>query len=121
NRPLDDLLGPGLQHMPSRKGPKTSWVLGVAVVDLLIQLFPAEAHLVGVHHDDEVAGIHVRGELGLMLAPEDGRNPAGEAPQGFSLGVDNIPFALYLARLGLVSLHGQPAPSIAGLGNKKGA
>jgi hypothetical protein len=37
------------------------------VIDLVLQLVPGDGDLLGIHHDDKIAGIHTRCKNRLVL------------------------------------------------------
>jgi hypothetical protein len=80
-------------------------VAGVAVRDLLGLLAAGEPDAAGVDHDHVVAGVGVGCVDGLVLALEDGGDLRREAPEYHVVGVDDVPTALDVARLGSVGLH----------------
>ena len=47
--------------------------------------------LLGVHDDDEIAGVDVRRVLRLPLAAQRVGDARGETPEGLALGVDDVP------------------------------
>ena len=53
------------------QAPKATRVPGVVVEDLLVLLAAGQPNPAGVHHDDVVAGVGVRGEDRLVLAAQD--------------------------------------------------
>jgi hypothetical protein len=75
-------------------------VAGVPVGDLVVPLRPGQGDLAGVDDDDEVADVHVRGVLGLVLAAEQDRGLAGESAEHHIGGVDDVPGPGDLAGLG---------------------
>jgi hypothetical protein len=77
----------------------------VAVVPLLVELVAGDLDLLGVDDDDEVAGVDVRCVLGLALAAERVGDLGRQAAERLALGVDEIPLARDLSRLGAVGLH----------------
>jgi hypothetical protein len=79
----------------------------VPVVHLLVELVTGDADLLRVDDDDEVAGVDVRGVLRLVLAAQRVRDRGRQAPEGLPLGVDEVPLARDLSRLGGVSLDGK--------------
>jgi hypothetical protein len=62
-------------------------------------------NLLRVHDDHEVTRVDVRGVLRLPLATKRVGDLRREAAQGLPLGVDDVPVALDLSRLGGVGLH----------------
>jgi hypothetical protein len=80
----------------------------VPVIELLVELLACHAHLLGIHDDDEVAGVDMRRVGGLVLAAEGVGNLRRQPPEGLRLGVDHVPVALDLAGLCGVGLHERP-------------
>ena len=77
----------------------------MAVVDLRVELRARHRDLLGVHDDDEVAGVDVRRVRRLALAAERVGDPGRETAERLPLGVDEEPLALDLSGLGRVRLH----------------
>src|SRR5690606_36116166 len=102
---LDDALGVALQRLLQGFGLEVADVAGEPVVHLVLQLVAGDLDLLGVDHDDVVAGVDVRGVDGLVLAPEATRELAAEAAQGLAGGVDHVPVALDGLVLGGEGLH----------------
>src|SRR5690606_11715283 len=73
------------------------------VVNLLFQLVADEDGFFGVDDDDEIAHVGGRRELRLVLATQHVRDARSHAAHGLSLGVNDKPGALDLARLGMIS------------------
>jgi hypothetical protein len=75
-RPREALLHLGEVGLADAAG-----VAGVAVVHLVLSLVAGHAQLLGVDHDDVVAGVDVRGVDGLVLAAQAARSrrPGGRA------------------------------------------
>ena len=93
-------------HGPRRRcGLEAARVAGVAVDELLLGLVRGEHDLVGVDHDDVVAGVEVGGEGRLVLAAQDAGHLGGQAAEHQALGVDDVPVAGDLAGLGAVGAH----------------
>ena len=88
---LDDAPGLALKHIAQDRLFEAAHVAGVAIVDLVVELFAGDADLSGVDDDDEVAHIEVRGVSGLVLTHEQGRDTRGEATEGLAGGVDDVP------------------------------
>src|SRR4051812_26960967 len=106
--PPDLLDGPPwvlLQQLAEGRGRQTARVAGVPVGHLLGRLVPGERHLARVHDDDEVAAVDVRGERGLVLAAQQGRDLHGEASEHHVRGVDDVPLALDVSGLWAVRTH----------------
>ena len=82
------------QHLLRRGDLLPAGVVGVVLVLLLVPLLAGELHLLGVDHDDEVAGVAVRGVLRLVLAAEDVRD-RDRQPADDQVGrVDHDPLVL---------------------------
>jgi hypothetical protein len=69
-------------------------------------LLPVTDDLLGVDHDQVIAGIDVRGVNRLVLAAQTARELGAQAAQGLALGIDDVPVALDGLVLGSKSLHG---------------
>src|SRR3546814_6154480 len=69
-------------------------VPGEAVVRFVVQLVVGDVDLLGVDHDDVVAGVDVRGVDRLELAAKAMREFGAEAAEGLAGGVDVVPGAL---------------------------
>src|SRR3546814_8399969 len=69
-------------------------VPGEAVVRFVVQLVAGDVDLLGVDHDDVVAGVDVRGVDRLVLAAQAMREFGAEAAEGLAGGVDDVPVAL---------------------------
>jgi hypothetical protein len=78
----------------------------VAVIGLLLELAAGDHDLLGVHHDDEVAGVAMRRVVGLQLPAERVGDPGRHAAEVLALGVDDVPVALAVLRCRYVGLHG---------------
>src|SRR5665811_2058072 len=103
---LAQYLGrPSLELLAQRALAQAARVAGVAVVDLLVELVAGDRDLASVDDYDEVAGIDVRRELGLVLAAQRVGDAHGEATKVLALGVDDIPVVLDLMGFCAVGLH----------------
>ena len=72
----------------------------------IVGLLPAgRPHFVGVDHNDVVTGIDMRGILGFVLNAQEARNFARQPAKNLVRGVDHVPVALDLGRLGAESFH----------------
>jgi hypothetical protein len=80
-------------------------VAGETGVNLGVFFRAGENHLIGIDHDDEIAGINVVGENWFVLATEEAGSLHGDLAQDLALGVDHIPLALDFVRLGGKRLH----------------
>src|SRR5699024_1073507 len=78
---------------------------GVAVMPDTLTLGRRDRDLVGVDHDDEVAGVGVGGELRLVLAAEDVGDLDCESTEHHIGGVDDVPGARHVPGLGGVRGH----------------
>src|SRR5687767_14879031 len=90
----DDLRRPPGELLSERALPQTTWVPGVAVVDLVVELLARDRDLLRIDDDDEIAGVDVRGVLRLALATQRVGDLRREPPKGLPLGVDDVPAAL---------------------------
>ena len=102
---LDDLAGVLVQLLADRRRGETAGVAGVAVHQLVGQLVAGERDLLRVDDDDEVTGVHVRGEGRLVLAAQQVRGLDGELAEDDVGGVDDVPLALDVAGLRAVRTH----------------
>ena len=73
---------------------------GVAVVFFAFEFVAGYTQFVGVDDDDVVAGVNMRGVLGLVFAAQAAGDFGCYATEDFVLRVDNEPFALHLVRFG---------------------
>src|ERR671919_912570 len=88
--PLDRLsqhLGrAGLELLAQGARAKAAGVARVAIVALLLELLAGDGDLLGVHDDDEVAGVDVGRVLRLALAAQSVRDARGETAEVLALG-----------------------------------
>ncbi len=77
----------------------------MTVIELVFSLGARDLDLLDVGHDDEIAGVDMRRIDRFVLAAQPQRDRAGEPPQHLVAGVDQIPFAIDVLRLGGISLH----------------
>src|SRR5712692_3231110 len=70
---------------------------GMAVVDLALRLSSGDAQLRRVQHHNIIAGVDVRGVLGLVLAAQPRRDLRREAAQHLALGIHDHPAVLDLS------------------------
>ena len=75
------------------------------VVHLLVELLARDGDLLGVHDHDEVAGVDVRGVLGLGLAAQGVGDLRSQTPERLALCVDEVPTLFDLARFCVPGLH----------------
>src|SRR5579872_2029556 len=104
-RPAHHLFGPRAHEVAVAGGGEPPRIAAVAIDDLLLRLVGREHHFGGVHHDDVVAGVDVRGEDRLVLAPQARGNLGGQASQHETVGVDDVPGPLDVVSLGRKSAH----------------
>jgi hypothetical protein len=74
---------------------------------LLVGLVARELHLLGVDHDDEVAGVHVGGVVDAALAAEKVGHLGGDTSERAIRRIDDVPTSLELQRFGAGGSHGQ--------------
>ncbi len=104
----DDLFGPGLELLGVARRPETPGVAAVAVGERPVALAGGHDDLGGVDHDDVVAGVEVGGEDRAVLAAKHACDLGREAAENEAVGVDDVPDALELARLGGIRAHIRP-------------
>src|SRR5690606_11145459 len=105
DRVLDDALRVALKRLPQGLGLQVADVPGEAVVHLVGELVSGDVDLLGVDHDEVIAGIDVRGVDGLVLAAEATRDLGAQATEGLAGGVDHVPVALDGLVLGGKGFH----------------
>src|SRR5579862_1087309 len=105
DRDADHLGRAPVELLAERAAAQAAGIARVAVVPLLVELVSRHLDLLGVHDDHEVAGVDVRRVLRLPLAAERVRDLGRETAERLALGVDEIPLARDLSRLGAVGLH----------------
>ena len=105
DRAVRVVLGLALEHLGQRPRLDSAGVAAVAPVGLLGELVAGDPDLLRVDDDDEVAGVDVRGVLGLALAPQRVRELGREPAERLALGVDDVPVALAVCGCGYVGLH----------------
>src|SRR5919204_3150540 len=114
----EDLFGPAVELFPQRSAAQSTRIARVTVVALLVELVPGHADLLGVHDDDEIAGVDVRGVRRLSLPAQNvgdaGREPAERLP----VGVHDVPVAGDLTRFGGIGLHASKRRTWASAGAK---
>ena len=87
----DRLLGLALEQVGEGLALDAARVARVAVDHLPLGLVGGEHDLGGVDDDHVVAGVEVRGEDRLVLAPQDPGDLGGHAAEHHALGVDDVP------------------------------
>ena len=63
----------------------------MAAVHLLVELAPGQPDLLGVGHDDEVAGVEVRDVARTVFAREHHRDARGESPEHLVRRIHDVP------------------------------
>ena len=105
DRLADDLGRSTVELLAQRARLQAAGVAGVPVDHLLVELVAGDMDLLRVDDDHEVAGVDVRRVLRLALAAQRVGDLRREPAEGLPLGVDDVPVALDLSRLGGVGLH----------------
>src|SRR2546421_11537862 len=77
------------------------------MIKLVVLLVAGDLDLVDIGHDDEIAGVYVRGVDWFVLAAQPMRNTARQAPEHLVIGVDDIPIPRNVLRLGGIGFHGK--------------
>ena len=102
HRFADYTIGMPFVHAAVRRSSQTAGITGMAVIDLLLSLVAGDLDLFGIDHDDVIADIGMRGELGLALAAQNLGNFRGQTPEDFVRSVDHEPLPLNVAGLGCI-------------------
>lgn len=68
NSKLDDLFRLLVHHLSQSCGLESAYIIGMSVVDLLIQLLACHFNLVSVYNDYKIACIDMRSENRLILS-----------------------------------------------------
>ena len=105
HRETHHALGAPGEEVLERLLAEASRVPRVAVVPLVGELPGRDRELGRVDHDDVVARVYVRCPRRLVLAAEQRRDLGREPTQHCTVGVDDVPGALDVGRLGLVGPH----------------
>ena len=69
------------------------------IVNRLIQFFAGQDDFRSIDDDDVIAGIHMGGIGGLVLATQNVRNLSGEATKHHAVCINDIPLALNVLRI----------------------
>src|SRR5665213_4036738 len=80
------------QRLPGRRA-QTARITRVVIRELLRGLVGREDHFVGVHDDDVVTTVDVRGEVHAVLAPQQRGGNSRDSAEDETLGVDHEPLA----------------------------
>ena len=75
------------------------------MVHLVFRLVAGHAQLVGIDHDDEIAGVHVRRVNRLVLAAQTRCDLAGQTTQHLVCGINQKPVVLDFMRLSGKCFH----------------
>ncbi len=93
DRELDRALGVLGHQLLERLALDAADRAGVPVVDLVAQLVAGDADLLGVQHDDVIAGVDVRRVFGLVLAAQTHGDLGGEAAERLAARIHHVPVA----------------------------
>src|SRR5476651_1786879 len=110
HREPDDLLGTALNHLLEGPRMQATWVARMPVIELVGTLVASDRDLLGVDHDDEVAGIDVGGIDRFALAAQRVSDLRRQTPESFPGRIDDIPVTLAVAWPGHIGLHRKKAP-----------
>src|SRR5690606_31630281 len=106
---LDGLLkrttGETLLHFLEGGLGNTTGVARVTIVALVLRLITGNDDVGSVDNDDVIAGVYVRRELGLVLAPQTACDFAGHTTKDFAFCIDHVPVTFDFMRLGHKGLH----------------
>src|SRR5215472_6046133 len=102
---LDGLLRAPRHELGVRHRAEPAGIAAVPVGHLVAQLVAAEGDLGCVHDDDEIAGVDVRGEDGLVLAAQQHRRLTGQPAKDDVRCVDDVPVALDVSSLRAECAH----------------
>ena len=99
--------GLGAQQIAVGLRPDATGVTRVVVDEHLVALVRREDDLVGVDHDDVIAGVDVGRERGLVLAAQQSGHLGRDATEHQPVSIDDIPASFDLAGFGGVGAHAQ--------------
>jgi len=102
---LDEQLGPTGPDLAGSFDLLPSDVSGVTGVDFLGLLVPTELNLLGVHDDDMVTSVDMRGEDGLVLATQEFGSLHSHLAEDLVGGVNDVPLAFDIGSFGRKGLH----------------
>src|SRR4029450_6116849 len=91
HRRAQDFFGPALKLLAKRAAAEAAGIPRVPVVALLVELVTGDLNLLGIHDDDEVAGVDMRGVLRLARATERVGDARREPAERLALGVADVP------------------------------
>ena len=86
--------------LAERLGLHVADVAGEPVIHLVGQLLAGDRDLFGIDDDQVIAGVHMRGEFGFVLAAQTAREFRAQATEGLAGGINNIPILLDAVGLG---------------------
>ena len=89
--PLKNELGTTLAHFRWSFDGLATDVTGVAGIDLVPLLAPGEPGVLGIDDDDEVTGVDVRREDGLVLSAQEAGCLHGDFSDDLVLGINDVP------------------------------
>jgi len=102
---FDDALRMRCQQVLETHGLQVADVAGEAVVHLVVQLGASDGNLLRVDHDDIIASVDVRSELGLMLAAQTAGDLGRQTTERLVRCINHEPIALDAFRLGAERFH----------------
>src|ERR1700722_10385231 len=91
---LNDRFGATGEKLDEGLFAKTTGESGVAAIELLVRLEAGEHDLFGIDDHDVIAHIDVGGVERVGLAREDGGGLCGEAAEGLTARIEQVPLAL---------------------------
>src|SRR3546814_1689512 len=91
---LEHAIGMGLQNLFERGRTDAARILGMPVVNLVLELVAGRLHLLGIDDDDVIARVDVRGVFRLVLAAQAVGNFSGQTAERFVRRVNHVPVAL---------------------------
>ncbi len=97
---MHDFLGIGGAHRGGRGMLEAVRISAEALVLLLQFLVAGQFDLGGVDDDDEIAAIHMGGEIAFVLAAQELDELNGHAAGRFASGVDEVPLTNNLVDFG---------------------
>ena len=89
--PFEDELRTTLAHLVWSLNCLAADVTGVTGVDLMLLLAATEFGVLGIDDDNEVTGIYVRREYGLMLPAKETGSLHCDFSDDLVLGIDDVP------------------------------
>lgn len=105
DRALDHQLGFALQHIHKQFFAQAAGIAGEMRVGFPSRFLAGEHDFIGIDNNDKIADVGVRRKLRLVLAAQNVSDLAGEPPQHFVFGVNDVPFSRDLALAGHIRLQ----------------